>query len=178
MLRIVKTLPPLLASAILFGCAPSQHDAKPSAGKIGKMIVKRPRLGDDIALSAPPYEGSSAPRANAPFTGIAWHWLGNLAPRETDKVEHPDNYTLELRPNGWFGFKADCKSGSGMYEINGERIALAVINVAPPKPCRNDPHAENFVKSLETAGHFRLSGDKLYFDMKREAKTMVFWKTP
>lgn len=180
MIRISRFLKPLSLLAVLtalFGCAPTQDSAKSAAGKTGKMIVKRPHP-EDGALVPPPYQGPDGVRVQAPFTGVAWHWLGNLAPDETDKVEHPDNYTLELRPNGWFGFRAACKVGSGMYEISGERIALAVINVTPEKPCRADAHADRFVKSLETAGRFRLAGDKLFFDMRREAKTMVFWKTP
>jgi hypothetical protein len=115
-------------------------------------------------------------RVDAPFTGIAWRWLGNLTPKDVGKIEHPEQYTLELRPNGWFNFKADCKAGTGMYEISNGRITLAVIKVNRAKPCPAGPSADDFIASLGAAGSFRFAGEKLYFDMKHEAKTMVFWK--
>lgn len=121
-------------------------------------------------------EESPAPADHATIenTDPVWEWLGNLTPEQTMQIEKPGNFVLKLKPDGWFEFQTDCKRGQGMYETTGDhRIALAVVDLAPGT-CPRDSRHEIFLNTLESAGSFRIAGDRLYLDMKREKKTMVF----
>ena len=103
-----------------------------------------------------------------------WVWLGNLTPTESFKVDRPNRYRLSIKANGWFEVQADCIKGEGLYEAHGNRIALALVE-RQGEGCENS-HKNLFFSSLESAGSFRLVGDRLRFLMKREKLEMVFYR--
>lgn len=152
---------------ILLGCSTAGKGAKPQA-PAQKAEVNRPQ--SRVSEPAEPWAFPALP-----FAGMLWEWLGNLTPTETMTVEQPEKYLLKLNSDGWFEVQTDCNRGEGMYETDDQRIAMAVVRLTDA-PCPPGSHHDLYLKSLESAGSFRMIGEKLYFDMKNEAKTMVFWR--
>jgi heat shock protein HslJ len=165
----------LAASAIIWvagGCSTKAKGAKPQVQASPAVVAQRQRPHADATNAE---EVLPLVYEQLPFTGAVWEWLGNLTPTETMKVTQPATYLLEFKPDGWFNVQTDCNRGEGMYEISDQRIAMAVVKLADAS-CPPGSHHELYLKSLESAGRYRMSGQKLYFDMKGEAKTMVFWR--
>ena len=123
------------------------------------------------------YGGPAVYRKNLPLAGTKWEWEGNISLDHFEALGDPARYSLEFKPNGWFDFQADCRHGAGIYEANGQRIALAVIK-ASRSACRSGSQADDFIIALGGAKNFRLAEGKLYFELAREAKTMVFELKP
>ena len=123
------------------------------------------------------YGGPAVYRKNLPLAGTKWVWEGNVSLDGFEVLGDPSRFSLEFKPNGWFDFQADCRHGAGIYEASGRRIALAVVKASRPA-CRHGSQADGFVSALEGAKTFRQAERKLYFELKREAKTMVFELKP
>lgn len=120
---------------------------------------------------------SEAPAADYPASliGVSWIWLGNLSPAETVKTPVSARYTLELNGNGWFSIRTECGQGGGIFETSGARIVLVVLRPGEAT-CPNPGWDKLFVDTLEGAGSYRLTHDRLFLDMRREPKTMVFYR--
>jgi len=155
------------------GCTTKGEGAKPPV-PARQIVVKKRHPPQSDTLDR--YDDQPSDFDSASFNGVVWEWLGNLTPADTLRVEQPAQYTLELRSDGWFNIRTDCGEGEGMYETRNERIVMAVVELNNGT-CPADSYHDVFVQSLEAAGSFRLAGDRLYFDMRREAKTMVFWRS-
>ncbi len=123
------------------------------------------------------YSGNSSLHRNLPLSGTTWEWEGGFDSENFVKLDNPSQYKIEFKFNGWFDFQADCKRGSGIYEVKGEHIALAVIK-ASRKTCANGSKADEFQSSLETVRGFRVDETKLFFDVKRSEKTLIFHLKP
>lgn len=123
--------------------------------------------------------GAGAPAADYPASliGVSWNWLGNLSPAETLKNPVPARYTLELNGNGWFSIRTECGEGGGIFETSGARIVLVVLRPREVA-CPNPGWDKLFLDTLEGAGSYRLTHDRLFLDMRREPKTMVFYRKP
>lgn len=124
-------------------------------------------------------EDDSVPlrKRNLPLSGTKWQWEEEFKTDGDDGANPSSNYRLEFKQNGWFDFKADCRRGTGIYEAQGERISLAVIR-SNHQICPAGSRVEEFTSGLESARYFRLFEEKLYFELKREAKTLIFVPAP
>lgn len=161
----------LILALLCDGCSGPPKRVKSQVPTVPVAVKKRPRSQP----SAPVIDEIQPPDfPSIPFTGMVWEWLGNLTPTDTLKAEPNGRYTLEFYSDGWFKLQADCRQGEGIYEISGQRIALAVVKLSEAD-CPPGSHHDLYVNSLESAGSFGKTGDKLYLHMRREAKTMVFW---
>lgn len=167
-------------AVVLPGCAknkpqPVVMQASPQVGKHGQ----GPGASEEIEFDeGGEYGGPPVVRQDLPLAGTKWAWEGSLGTDNFETLDDPSRYSLQFKPNGWFDFRADCKRGSGMYEAKeGGRIALAVIN-AGHRDCRGDSKAGDFIEALGKAKIFRQAEDKLYFELKAQAKTMVFGLRP
>jgi hypothetical protein len=126
-------------------------------------------LGDSAANS--PLRGVSSP-----LTGGAWLWLGILTPTEATKVDHPGNFSIQFKPDGWFDWHAECQEGEGLFVTRGERIVLSIKNSRAASPCKSAVLTENFLQTLDLAATYQVRGERLKFRMKREKKEMVFYR--
>lgn len=82
-------------------------------------------------------------------------------------------YRIDFNTNGWFDVQADCRRGSGIYEVKGVHIALALIKT-DHSVCKLDSRADGFLNALESVRFYRLDEGKLIFDSKHESPVMVF----
>jgi heat shock protein HslJ len=139
-----------------------------------KKAIPEPESFEEYELDEEiPHGSPSALHKNLPLAGTSWEWEGSFNQEQFDRPEQPSAYRLEFKSNGWFDFQADCRHGAGIYEINGQRIVLAVIK-ATHSACQKGSKAEDFQSALEGAKSFSKSDGKLYFELKHDTKTIVF----
>ena len=164
------------AMSSVSGCAtdnPQLAVAKPVSLKIKKAGILAGKQELDENFDFP---GSSTGR-NLPLAGTKWELEGQLKGGHFDEIDKQSVYSLEFKPNGWFDFHADCKRGTGLYEANGQRIIFAVVK-ASRAHCHDHSRAEDFQTALETSRLFRQADNKLFLELKREKKSLVFWLKP
>jgi heat shock protein HslJ len=125
-----------------------------------------PTTAEQEADNGIDYDGPPILRKDLPLASTRWAWEANAA-----------DYRLEFKPNGWFGFQADCKRGTGVYEINGQHIALAIIRTSRAA-CARGSLADDFIVGLERTKNYRRTGNKLYFELKREGRVLAFVAKP
>ena len=139
-----------------------------------KKTIQEPEMAEESGLDELVYyRGPAVLRKNLPLAGTKWEWEGTFDQDRFDGLDQPNAYSLEFKPNGWFDFQADCRRGAGIYEINGQHIALAVIK-ATHSTCQQGSKTEDFQSALEGAKTYRKADGKLYFELKRATKTLVF----
>lgn len=160
-----------IMSFLCYACSTPEQREQPRV-RISPVTVNKQRRSQSSAPATDQNPASGF--SSLSFTGMIWQWLGNLIPTETLKVDQPGRYTLKFRSDGWFSLQADCRQGEGIYETSGRRIAMAVVKLTDAV-CPPGSRQDLYVNSLESAGSFRTTGDRLYLQMRREARTMVFW---
>lgn len=165
---------------MLSGCTATTKPSLPPhwvSTKAKKPTLQPPPSEEQESDSGVDLEGPAVLRKNLPLAGTKWEWASDLSRGQSDMPGNASSYRLEFKPNGWFGFQADCKHGSGVYEINGSHIALAVIK-ASRAACPGGSHADDFLSALEGAKTYWQADGKLYFEHKREVRTLVFVAKP
>jgi len=171
----------LLAAAVIAAAGCSTAKPHPADLRVLAKAKKPVRLKDAPEVEEPGeggvYGGPALHRKDLPLAGTKWAWEGNMSADRFEVLGDSSRYSVAFKPNGWFDFQADCRHGAGIYEANGQRIALAVIK-ASHSACRHGSQADDFISALEGAKIFRKAEGKLYFELKREAKTMVFGLEP
>ncbi len=171
----------LLTSVVMMTLGCSQNKPKTPEKPLESTSKKPPKQpspveepDDDFSLDQ---FGSSKFRRILPLSGTTWEWEGELDNEGFVGTDNPSAFKIEFKQNGWFAFQADCQRGTGIYEINGEHIALAVIK-ASHMNCGHGSRANDFQHALESLRTFRVAETKLFFDAKRSEKTMVFHLKP
>ena len=162
------------------GC--SQHKSpssgKPETAAKPKKFIRQPSATGEFDNDAyAVYGRGSSLHRNFPLAGTKWEWEGKLNPDGFDSLGNSSSYRLEFQPDGWFDFHADCRNGSGIYEITGDRIALAVMKTSH-STCQRHLEAEGFEHAIEEARIYRMDDGKLYFESKHEDKTLIFHLSP
>ncbi|MDD5036594.1 MAG: META domain-containing protein [Methylococcaceae bacterium] len=158
-------------------CSACSSTPPPPATRLKLAVIKK-HHPEPLDVESEPFEreideSSSLRRINLPITGVSWEWQGILTPGHADLLDQPGEYRLELKPNGWFEVKADCKQGAGMFEVKGQRIVLSVLKLSHAH-CQRGSRADDFLHTLEAVRSFSMAENKLYFEMQRESKTMIF----
>ncbi|MFM8330893.1 MAG: META domain-containing protein [Candidatus Methylumidiphilus sp.] len=177
MARVAGALALATAIAVSGGCGHARQAAAPPVLPAQPTIQPAPTAEPEADEDGLYLSGVGAWRKNLPLAGTAWAWEGSIDGEDFKGLSQEAEYRLEFKPHGWFDFQADCRRGAGIYETNGQRIAFAVLKVGHAA-CRPGSQADDFVGALEAAKSFRLADAKLYFELKREGKTMVFVLKP
>jgi len=171
-----------MAVAVLLGSACTStkpHTVAMHVTPKAKKPAQAPDTSEESESDGPVYLAEpNVLRKNLPLAGTQWNWEGNLDQIRHDASEPADAYSVTFKFNGWFDFQADCRQGSGIYEITGQRIAFAVIKASHRRCGGTDSKADEFLEELEAAKMYRQDDGKLYIDLKHEPKTMVFGQKP
>ena len=104
--------------------------------------------------------------------GKVWRWT-SLTGTESLEVPDPERYTLELGDSGRYGIRADCNTGSGVYQIDGSRIGLAP---GPLTRAACDPGSlgDRFLILLGRVSGFLIGGDRLVLELDDGTGAMEF----
>lgn len=108
------------------------------------------------------------------LTGTVWKWQETASPDHTTTAPpNPENYTLNLLPDGKVSIRADCNLGGGVYSWNGSEISIE-ITYTTRAACPPESLEGRYIRDLNAAAHYRMEGDFLYIDLKNDAGTMKF----
>ena len=111
---------------------------------------------------------------NSEITDILWKWQQTaINDDSTTTPDNPDNYTLELMPDGKAAIKADCNNASSSYEIEGSNISFGPI-ASTRAYCGDESLDTQYLKDLEATIIYFTEEGKLFFDLQYDSGTMKF----
>jgi uncharacterized lipoprotein YbaY/heat shock protein HslJ len=146
-------------------CCPSQQ------------VVKTYELqGDQLVETSSQVVGAEA-EASTDIVGIVWNWQGfqDTAEKNDIVVPNPDNYRLELLPDGTFAANADCNLVSGSYTLAGSSLSLqpgpTTLAECGPTSLYNE-----YTALLGQVVTYVRDGDNMYLNLIADAGNMKFGK--
>lgn len=167
--RIPGSVLVFLSIPVLLGGCAGKPPAPPAAAAQTAPAKPRKKVAQAAAQPAEP-DYRPAPR----FPGAPlWKWESWTRDGQVHAVSKPGHYTIQLLANGWFKFAAECLRGEGIYEMQNDRIAIAVTQANPGK-CHAGPMAEHFVQALEEASSYHQTAKRLTLDLGRNEGSLSF----
>jgi heat shock protein HslJ len=104
--------------------------------------------------------------------GAPWQWAGTLYNDGTAVTpSNPENYQVELLPEGQLKLKADCNTAAGTYTLDGDHISIEVTT-STMMACPEGSLADEFIKDLNAAQFFMMDGEDLIFVLKLDTGNM------
>lgn len=135
------------------------------------------------ATTVPTQEATSEPQPATEVTAvtiqevqdIVWQWSGLIEsePAAQSVVPNPEDYTLTLREDNTFNFKADCNVGSGSYTVDGSSLSLLMGPVTLAE-CGPDSLYNQYLASLGSVVSFGMRDDILVLGLQNQAGEMQF----
>jgi len=136
-------------------------------------VVERFVWKDDRLIKA---SETSQRESAQTLIGTVWRWQQTLYSNDTKAVPpNPNDYTLNLLPDGKVNIRADCNRGGGAYRLDGSRISIEITHTTRAA-CPPGSLEENFIRDLNAAAIYFFDTDVLYFDLKYDTGTMKFMK--
>jgi uncharacterized lipoprotein YbaY len=146
-------------------CCPSQQ------------VVKTFELqGDQLVETSSQVMGAET-EESSDIVGIVWNWQGfqDTAEKNDIVVPNPDNYRLELLPDGTFSAKADCNLVSGTYTLEGASLTLQ-LGPTTMAECGPDSLYNEYLALLTQVVTYVREGEALYLNLMADAGNMKFSK--
>ena len=136
-------------------------------------VVQRFVLRNDRLVKA----SEEAPgKPNQMFIGTVWKWQESLYNNDTRAVPpNPENYTLNLLPDGKVSIRADCNLGGGVYRLDESKISIEITHTTRAA-CPPESLDQNYIRDLNAAAIYFFKADVLYIDLKHDTGTMKFMK--
>ncbi|MCB0167399.1 MAG: YbaY family lipoprotein [Anaerolineae bacterium] len=149
-------------------CCPTQQVIKGFNLKVDALMETRTETVD---------EPSTAP-AESDIVGIIWNWQSFMDSSEENDivVPNPDNYRLQLKPDGQFTFKADCNSGSGSYTLEGSNLTFDPLMATTLAECGPGSLYNDYLRLLGDVRTYVREGDNLFLNLMADAGNMKFGK--
>jgi heat shock protein HslJ len=125
------------------------------------------------ALREEPAEQATAEAGTTPaIIGAPWQWVGSIYNNDTKVIpENPENYQLELLPDGQIRVKADCNTATGTYSLEGDQLSIQVT-ASTMMACPPGSMADQFIKDLNEAQSFMMDGEDLIIVLKLDTGSM------
>jgi heat shock protein HslJ len=126
----------------------------------------------------PTDETGPSPAVESDIVGIIWNWQGFTDQSEQNDivVPNPDNYRMQLRPDGTYGFKADCNSGSGSYTLEGNNLTFSMLFATTLAECGPGSLYNDYLALLGQVASYVRDGDNLVLNLAADAGNMNFSK--
>ncbi len=113
-------------------------------------------------------------KADQILIGTIWKWQQSLYNNDTKAAPpNPDDYTLNLLPDGKVNIRADCNRGGGVYRLDGSRISIEITHTTRAA-CPPGSLEWNYIRDLNAASIYFFKADVLYIDLKYDTGTMKF----
>jgi heat shock protein HslJ len=127
-----------------------------------------------LALSLAACSGGDSSSGSG-LTGIAWQWtaMQETVPASQSVVPNPENYTITFNDDGTLALKADCNTGSGTYEVNGDsmKITLGALTRAY---CGDASLDVIFLASLDRVDSYAIESGELQLQFTEDGGKMDF----
>ncbi len=134
----------------------------------GKMLLINLSGGGAMKFS-----GASSSDSATVLENTLWRWQSINDRKDEIIVDKPENYQIQFNPNGELGVKADCNGGGGTYKIKDDKLLISSI-IRTQVFCGEQSLDGRFVKGLESARTFRVSGNFLFIES--ETGTLKFFR--
>jgi heat shock protein HslJ len=134
------------------------------------------------ACSFPPILAASTPASvNTPLksgsqpglSGTTWMWIGFTSPNEQVAVESPANYSLVFQGDGSLDITADCNTGRGSYQAQGQSIQIQPGSMTKAV-CPPGSRSDQLIQYLASAASYSVQDGSLYIDLAADGGTLVF----
>lgn len=134
-----------------------------------------------LAANQPPPTANTPAAANTPvnsgsqagLSGTTWTWIGFTSPNEQVAVESPANYSLVFQRDGSLDITADCNTGQGSYQGQGQSIQIQLGSMTMAM-CPPGSRSDQLIQYLGSAASYSVQDGSLYIDLAAEGGTMVF----
>jgi uncharacterized lipoprotein YbaY/LysM repeat protein len=148
-------------------CCPTQRVIKGFNLKVDTLMETRTEV---VA------EPEAAPESD--IVGIIWNWQSfkDQSGQNDITVPNPDSYRLQLQPDGTYGFKADCNSGSGSYTLEGNNLTFNPLMATTLAECGPGSLYNEYLRLLGQVATYVLDGDNLVLNLAADAGNMNFSK--
>jgi heat shock protein HslJ len=104
--------------------------------------------------------------------GAPWQWVATLYNNDTKAVpENPENYLLELLPEGQITVRADCNTATGTYMLDGDQLSINVT-ASTMMACPPGSLADQFIEDLNAAQSYMMDGEDLIIVLKLDTGSM------
>lgn len=129
-----------------------------------------------VALTACGGNGGSS----GPSLAGSWEWTGSNYSNDTEATpEDPSKYTLELGDDRSVSVVADCNRSAGTWESDAGDSATTgslAIKLGPTTLAECGPGSlyRQFLRDLDGAAAFEITGEKLRIDIRADVGSMTF----
>lgn len=143
-------------------CCPTQAVTKTFAYQDNSLV-------EISSVESGPAEGSTGA-----LTGSLWKWVEfqDSAGKIVSSGD-PTKYTLEFLSGGKVAVKADCNTGTGVYQVNGSMLTIT-IQTLTLDACQPGSLSSQFVQYLGNVVSYVFRDDNLYLALKFDSGIMEF----
>jgi heat shock protein HslJ len=140
------------------------------------LVVPKGNCRSGSVLRGLPLTIANSQQTDDVLTGNTWKWEQTIYNNDTKVVPaDPNQYTLELQPDGKVNVRADCNRGGGTYVKEGSSISMNVTHTTRAM-CPSDSLEGEFLRNLAVVAIYFMKDGNLYFDLKFDTGTMKFIK--
>lgn len=127
------------------------------------------------ALAGADVSGQVAGEAPSEGTlvGPTWQWVGTVYNNDTEQAVDSADYTIEFLPDGSLGFKADCNTGGGSYQVDGSALTIQ-LGAMTMMACPPESLSDKFLMELGQVASYVIEDGMLYLNLAMDAGNMKF----
>ncbi len=118
-------------------------------------------------------EGGEAGAESASLIGTTWEWIEYLDGNEMRTVPNPSQYTLLLNPEATAVVQADCNSGNGTYNLNGNSLTISIMAVTMAL-CEPESLSDDYLVLINTIDSYEYLDNVLVLNVAGAGGDMVF----
>jgi heat shock protein HslJ len=161
------TLLPLAASYTILGDELEIADAE------GNTLLTYSAQAAASAASPETTPPSAEEAGTAPaIIGAPWQWVATLYSDGTKNTPlSPENYVMELLPDGQLAVQADCNRAVGTYSLDGDLISIN-IGATTLAACGPESLGDRFIQDLNAAQSYLMDGEDLIIVLKLDTGSM------
>lgn len=130
-------------------------------------------------ICIPPIDEAAPAATDSALIGVIWEWQNFKDQAEVNNITVPDpyNYRLQLQPDGTYGFKADCNSGSGSYTLEGSNLTFSTLFATTMAECGPISRYNQYLGFLgQVATYVQPNANSLVLNLMADAGNMNFSK--
>jgi len=92
-------------------------------------------------------------------------------------IEKPQKYTVQFVGNGRMQIQADCNGGSGVVDVQGEKLAIGAL-VTTKMACGPGSQDQVFLSALHNAAAYIMDGEEFIISQAFDGGELVFRRAP
>jgi heat shock protein HslJ len=166
----------VLGGVVLAGLLAANVSAQTGPVPAPVQIPERPTA--PVPVPAAPAPGAAITPAETSLVGPTWRWLRTEYGDDTVvTVADPNRYTVQFRPDGTLGIRADCNSVTGTYTVQDASLMVR-LGASTLVGCPPDSQADTFTRDLGNVATYVMAGGNLVLNLRADVGNMYFEPQP